>query len=87
MWDLTTADIHTFYVVAGSSVLLVHNAPVYCRASNEKGVLADGRSGEILAKQYPTSQIHPQFEIYTPRGVREVDCALEDGKGDAFCLR
>jgi len=47
----------------------------------EAGAAADARFGEVLSKQYPTSQIHSQFEIHTPYGRRFVDHAVEDGNG------
>ena len=79
--NLTVATIRTYYVIAGNVPVLVHNAPAYCGGANLIGQAADDRFGQVLAAQYPTSQIQSQFEIWTPYGTRVVDYAVEDGSG------
>jgi RHS repeat-associated protein len=81
MYNLTIQQLHTYYVLAGTTPILVHNAAATCKMSNAIGKLADGRFGNILTKMYPTSTIESQFKIWTPYGYREADYALEDGAG------
>ncbi|MFJ1754566.1 polymorphic toxin-type HINT domain-containing protein [Kitasatospora sp. NPDC088134] len=80
-YNLTVDQLHTYYVLAGPTAVLVHNAPANCKMSNTIGKLADGRFGDILTKWFPTSKIESQFPIWTPYGVREADYAVADGKG------
>jgi hypothetical protein len=80
-YDLAISGLHTYYVLAGETPVLVHNAPANCKLSNTIGKFADQRFGRILANWFPGSHIESQFRIWTPYGWREADYAVRDGGG------
>ncbi|TDO44048.1 intein/RHS repeat-associated protein [Kribbella sp. VKM Ac-2527] len=78
-YNLTVDDIHTYYVLAGTTPVLVHNAN--CPHSNSIGAAAQARAEQILGKFYPGNKMQVQFNIWTPHGVRKVDIAGENSRG------
>jgi RHS repeat-associated protein len=84
-YDLTVDNLHTYYVLAGDTSVLVHNCGdrTHDKARGAAGV---SEMTDTLTRMYPNRMIHSEtrdgpFEIHTPHGVRQVDIALEDGKG------
>ncbi|MEV4179640.1 RHS repeat-associated core domain-containing protein [Nonomuraea sp. NPDC049709] len=76
--NLTVAGKHTYYVLAGTSNVLVHNAPLACRA---KGLAGEARAKqELLDKGY--NIVGEQLTIRAANGVKvRVDfVAMRNGK-------
>jgi RHS repeat-associated protein len=84
-YDLTVDGLHTYYVLAGDTSVLVHNCGDRAH-DTERGAQGVREMTETLSKMYPNRVMHSEtrdgpFLIHTPDGVRKVDIALEDGKG------
>ncbi|GAA2341240.1 hypothetical protein GCM10010170_024560 [Dactylosporangium salmoneum] len=91
MRDLTVADDHTYFVLAGSTPVLVHNC------SNRKHDKARGAEGVrvitedlvrwgIQSRDIWSEAWNNGFKIDTPTGVREVDIALRLDDGSLLLL-
>ncbi|WP_433089088.1 polymorphic toxin-type HINT domain-containing protein [Dactylosporangium sp. CA-052675] len=53
MYDLTVADVHTYYVVAGTTPVLVHNCNgVRCGCSSLRDVADNAPVGSLFAAEY-----------------------------------
>ncbi|MEV0136856.1 polymorphic toxin-type HINT domain-containing protein [Dactylosporangium sp. NPDC050688] len=75
MYDLTVADVHTYYVLAGTSPVLVHNCNDELGESNN-GVVENRRPEEL-----PFEQLAAEFEGVSPMaaGSPEFEQAVSQG--------
>ncbi|MFI5871368.1 polymorphic toxin-type HINT domain-containing protein [Streptomyces sp. NPDC051445] len=88
MYNLTVDDLHTYYVLAGETPVLVHNSNCGIRQHDK----ARGAAGvdEMMAtfeKFYKKSDIYSEsygngLDLWTPYGRREVDIAVRNPDGN-----
>lgn len=87
MFNLTVDDLHTYYVLADETPVLVHNT----NCGNRKHDKARGAAGiddmtATFERFYKRSDIYSEtygngLKIWTPYGVREVDIAIKNASG------
>jgi hypothetical protein len=77
MYNLTVADIHTYYVVAGTTPVLVHNCGT--TPNNSPGTLADELSAAEAAGVKPLRAGSAEFNDAVAGGGRYIWSVSEDG--------
>ncbi|WP_285786497.1 FG-GAP-like repeat-containing protein [Micromonospora sp. NBRC 101691] len=85
MHDLTVANVHTYYVLASVTAVLVHNCNdrTHDKARGAEGV---AEMTSTLERFHRRSDIYSEsygngFELWTPYGVRQVDIAVRNRRG------
>ncbi|MGW7031476.1 polymorphic toxin-type HINT domain-containing protein [Streptomyces xanthophaeus] len=91
-YNLTVEDLHTYYVLAGETPVLVHNSNSNSNCGIRKHDKARGAAGvdemtETFEKFYKKSDIYSEsygngLELWTPYGVRQVDIAVRNPSGN-----
>jgi hypothetical protein len=88
-WNLTVQQLHTYYVLAGQALVLVHNSSNCGNRTHDKARGAAGvdEMTETFEKFYNKSDIYSEsygngLEIWTPYGVRQVDIAVRNPDGN-----
>lgn len=87
-YNFTVDDLHTYYVLAGETPVLVHNS----NCGNRKHDKARGAAGvdemtETFEKFYDKSDIYSEsygngLDLWTPYGRRQVDIAVRNPDGN-----
>ncbi|MEU1280958.1 polymorphic toxin-type HINT domain-containing protein [Streptomyces sp. NPDC005805] len=86
--NLTIADLHTYYVLAGQTSVLVHNSNCGVRQHDKaRGAAGVDEMTATFEKFYKKSDIYSEsygngLELWTPYGVRQVDIAVRQPNGN-----
>ncbi|MER7000483.1 polymorphic toxin-type HINT domain-containing protein, partial [Streptomyces sp. NPDC000410] len=87
-YNLTVEDLHTYYVLAGETPVLVHNSNCGIRKHDKaRGAAGVDEMTETFEKFYKKSDIYSEsygngLELWTPYGVRQVDIAVRNPDGN-----
>jgi hypothetical protein len=76
-YDLTIDGLHTYYVVAGDTPVLVHNCGI--TSNNSPGTLADEQAAAQAAGVTPLRAGTPEFNDAVAGGGRHIWSVSEDG--------
>ncbi|MFI1002464.1 polymorphic toxin-type HINT domain-containing protein [Streptomyces galbus] len=87
-FNLTVDDLHTYYVLAGQTPVLVHNSNCGVRQHDKaRGAAGVDEMTATFEKFYKKSDIYSEsygngLELWTPYGVRQVDIAVRQPNGN-----
>ncbi|MDL2081365.1 polymorphic toxin-type HINT domain-containing protein [Streptomyces sp. GXMU-J15] len=87
-YNLTVDDLHTYYVLAGQTPVLVHNSNCGVRQHDKaRGAAGVDEMTATFEKFYKKSDIYSEsygngLELWTPYGVRQVDIAVRQPNGN-----
>jgi hypothetical protein len=82
--NLTVAELHTYYVLAGDTPVLVHNSNCGIRPHDKaRGAAGVDEMTETFEKFYDKSDIYSEsygngLDLWTPYGRRQVDIAVRN---------
>ncbi|MGW0085526.1 polymorphic toxin-type HINT domain-containing protein, partial [Streptomyces sp. NPDC003393] len=88
MYNLTVEDLHTYYVLAGETPVLVHNSNCGVRKHDKaRGAAGVDEMTATFEKFYKKSDIYSEsygngLELWTPYGKRQVDIAVRQPNGN-----
>ncbi|MGW2556900.1 RHS repeat-associated core domain-containing protein, partial [Streptomyces sp. NPDC001635] len=88
MYNLTVDDLHTYYVLAGDTPVLVHNSNCGIRPHDKaRGAAGVDEMTETFEKFYDKSDIYSEsygngLDLWTPYGRRQVDIAVRNPDGN-----
>lgn len=86
--NLTVSDLHTYYVLAGETPVLVHNSNCGIRPHDKaRGAAGVDEMTETFEKFYDKSDIYSEsygngLDLWTPYGRRQVDIAVRNPDGN-----
>lgn len=87
-YNLTVDDLHTYYVLAGETPVLVHNSNCGVRPHDKaRGAAGVDEMTETFEKFYKKSDIYSEsygngLDLWTPYGRRQVDIAVRKPDGN-----
>ncbi|MFJ3817195.1 polymorphic toxin-type HINT domain-containing protein [Streptomyces sp. NPDC090056] len=87
-YNLTIDTLHTYYVLAGQTPILVHNSNCGVRQHDKaRGAAGVDEMTATFEKFYKKSDIYSEsygngLELWTPYGVRQVDIAVRQPNGN-----
>ncbi|MGW4734655.1 polymorphic toxin-type HINT domain-containing protein [Streptomyces shenzhenensis] len=87
-YNLTVDDLHTYYVLAGQTPVLVHNSNCGIRPHDKaRGAAGVDEMTETFEKFYKKSDIYSEsygngLDLWTPYGRRQVDIAVRNPDGN-----
>nr|WP_308405337.1 hypothetical protein [Streptomyces rugosispiralis] len=87
-YDLTVSRIHTYYVLAGATPVLVHNSNCGIRPHDKaRGAAGVDEMTETFEKFYNKSDIYSEsygngLDLWTPYGRRQMDIAVRNSDGN-----
>ncbi|MFE7951158.1 polymorphic toxin-type HINT domain-containing protein [Streptomyces sp. NPDC057426] len=88
VYNLTVADLHTYYVLAGEIPVLVHNSNCGIRPHDKaRGAAGVDEMTATFEKFYKKSDIYSEsygngLDLWTPYGRRQVDIAVRNPDGN-----
>ncbi|MGW3398463.1 polymorphic toxin-type HINT domain-containing protein [Streptomyces hydrogenans] len=87
-YNLTVSDLHTYYVLAGETPVLVHNSNCGVRPHDKaRGAAGVDEMTATFEKFYKKSDIYSEsygngLDLWTPYGRRQVDIAVRNPDGN-----
>lgn len=89
-YNLTVRDLHTYYVLAGGTPVLVHNSNSNCGIrphDKARGAAGVDEMTDTFEKFYDKSDIYSEsygngLDLWTPYGRRQVDIAVRNPDGN-----